>query len=76
MSAKTAKAASAGNLTLGGRERVNAAYAQYRTVFDQAPAAAHGNYEAPTPDSVKALANEVIGTISAIPKRLPELNSP
>lgn len=65
-------AAAFGDLTLGERERVNAAYAQYQAAFNQAIEAAHGNYDSPTPDNVKALANEIIRVISAIPMRVPE----
>ncbi|HWX20519.1 MAG TPA: hypothetical protein VN578_11530 [Candidatus Binatia bacterium] len=57
----------AGRLTLGEKERVNAAYAEYQGAFDKALQAAHGNYDAPTPDNVKVLAYEVIRVISAIP---------
>jgi hypothetical protein len=60
-------AAYAGRLTLGERERVDAAYAKYEAAFNEAVQAAHNNYEAPTPDNVKALAYEVIRVISAIP---------
>ena len=61
-------AAYAGRLTLGERERVNAAYAEYQAAFDEAIQAAHNDLEAPTPENVKALAFEVIRVISAIPK--------
>jgi len=60
-------AAAAGRLTLGERERVNAAYADYQAAFNEAVHTAKKNYDAPTPDNVKALANEVIRVISAIP---------
>jgi len=60
-------AAAAGRLTLAEKERINQAYAAYKTAFDQALQAAGGNHNAPTPDNVKALANEVIRTISATP---------
>lgn len=65
-------AAAFGNLTLGERERVHAAYTRYQSAFDQALLAAHGNYNSPTPENVKELANEVIRVISAIPLRIPE----
>jgi hypothetical protein len=60
-------AAIAGRLTLGERERVNAAYVKYQAAFDEAIATAHSNYDAATPDNVKVLAFEVIRVISAIP---------
>ena len=60
-------AAAAGRLTLGERERVAAAYEKYQAAFNEAIQAAHNDYEAPTPENVKVLANEVIRVISAIP---------
>jgi len=60
-------AAAAGRLTLGERERVNAAYANYQVAFNEALQAAQNDYDAPTPNNVKALANEVIRVTSAIP---------
>jgi hypothetical protein len=60
-------AASAGRLTLGEKERVNAAYGKYQVAFDKALTLAHNNDAAPTPDSLKPLAFEVIRVISTIP---------
>jgi hypothetical protein len=60
-------AAAFGRLTLGEKERINAAYSAYETAYNQALQAAHGNRDAPTPDNVKALANEVVRVISATP---------
>ena len=60
-------AAAYGNLTLAEKERMNAAYAKYQAAFNQALQAAGGNYNAPTPDYVKAQANEVIRVLSGIP---------
>lgn len=57
----------AGRLTLAERQRIERAYAQYEAAFNQALQAAGGNRNAPTPDNVKALANQVIQTISATP---------
>ena len=58
--------ASAG-LTLGERERVDDAYNNFKKAFDAAVQDAHGDLEVTTPDNVKALANQVIDAISAIP---------
>ncbi len=55
-----------GRLTRGEKERGNAAYSNYRTAFDEALQAANGNYNAPTPDNVKTLANEAIRILSSI----------
>jgi hypothetical protein len=60
-------AAAFGALTLGEKERMNAAYARYQSAFNQALQAAGGNYNAPTPDNVKAQANELIRVLSSIP---------
>ena len=56
-----------GRVTLGEREQVNAAYTEYKAAFDEAFQAAQNNYDAPTPENVKALANEVIRVLSSLP---------
>ena len=56
-----------GRLTLGEREQVNAAYKEYKAAFDQALQAARDNYDAPTPENVKTLANEIIRMLWAMP---------
>ena len=60
-------AVAAGVVTLGEQERVNAVYKNYKEAFDAAVQAAHSNYDATTPDNVKALANQLLATIGAIP---------
>lgn len=57
-----------GRLTLGERERGNAAYSAYQAAFAQALRAVHGNLNAPAPDNVKNLANEAIRVLSSMPK--------
>jgi uncharacterized protein YceK len=57
----------AGRVTVGEREQVNAAYAKYKAAFDEALQAAHNDYHVPTPENVKALANEIIRILSAMP---------
>lgn len=57
----------AGAVTLGERERVDAAYKNYKQAFDAAVQDAHSNLDVTTPDNVKVLANQVIEAISAIP---------
>jgi hypothetical protein len=52
---------------LGEKERVNAAYGKYQVAFDKALVLAHNNEAAPTPESLKPLAFEVIRVISTIP---------
>ena len=60
-------AVAAGRVTLGEQQQVNAAYGQFESAFKAAVQAAGGNYEVTTPDNVKALADQVINAISAIP---------
>ncbi len=59
-------AAAFGKLSLGERERVNQAYAAYESAFNRALQAAGGNQDAPTPDDVKARADEVIRLITSM----------
>jgi hypothetical protein len=56
-----------GGVTLGEKQQVDAAYAAYEAAFKQALQEANGNYDAPTPDYLKARANELIQVLSAIP---------
>jgi len=46
---------------------VDDAYNNFKKAFDAAVQDAHGDLEVTTPDNVKALANQVIDAISAIP---------
>ena len=46
---------------------VNAAYDAYRTAFDAAVQQANSNYDAPTPDNVKQLANRLLTLLGSIP---------
>jgi hypothetical protein len=59
--------AAGGAVTLGERQQVDEAYNDFKKAYDAAVQAAHNNLDATTPDNVKALANRVIETISAIP---------
>jgi hypothetical protein len=47
--------------------QVNAAFQAYQTAFDAALKQANNNYNAPTPDNVTQLANQLLLTLSAIP---------
>ena len=60
-------AVAAGAVTLGERQQVDEAYKNYQTAFAAAVKAANGNYEVTTPDNVKALANQLLQAIAAIP---------
>ena len=59
----------AGHVTLGEREQVNAAYKNYTAAFQEALQAAHNNYGAPTPENVKELAEELLRILSSMPYR-------
>jgi len=56
-----------GRVTLGEREQVNTAYTEYKAAFDEALEAAHHDYTVPTPENVKALANELLRVLWAMP---------
>jgi hypothetical protein len=60
-------AVAAGAVTLGAQEQVKAAYAQYQAAFAVALKAANNNYDAPSPDNLKALANQLSQILGAIP---------
>ena len=60
-------AVAAGAVTLGERQQVDEAYKNYQTAFAAAVKEANGNYEVTTPDNVKALANQLLQAIAAIP---------
>ncbi len=55
-----------GTVTTAQQQQVSAAYDAYQQAFNQAVQDAHSNYDAPTPDNVKALANQVISLVSAL----------
>jgi hypothetical protein len=60
-------AIAAGSVTLAERKQIDSAYAQYQSAFASALAAAGNNNEAPAPDRVKQLANQLIGELDALP---------
>ena len=60
-------AVTAGAVTLGEQQQVNEAYNNYQKAFDDAVQASHSDYEAAAPANVKALANQVIEALAAIP---------
>jgi hypothetical protein len=60
-------AVSAGAVTPEMQQQVNTAYQNYQQAFDAAVKAANGNYDVTTPDNVKALANQLLQTLGAIP---------
>jgi hypothetical protein len=48
------------------QKQVDAAYNAYEAAFNQAVQQAHANYDAPTPDNVKALANQLLSLLGTI----------
>jgi hypothetical protein len=60
-------AVAAGGVTLAEKQQVDAAYSNFQKAFDAALQAAQSNDEATAPDNVKALADQVIAAIAAIP---------
>ena len=56
-----------GFLTVSEQERVTAAYKAFQTAFNDAAQQAHANYTAPTPNNVKALADQLLSILDAIP---------
>ena len=55
-----------GGLTTAEKQRAESAYSSYQSAFNQALQAAHGDYNAPTPENVKEEANELITVLAAI----------
>ncbi len=60
-------AVAAGAVTTAERDRVNTAFASYHAAYAKALENADNNREAAAPDALKALADQVIEAISAIP---------
>ncbi len=56
-----------GQVTLGFQQQVTSAYTAYQTAFNEAVAQAHSNYNAPTPDNVKQLADQLLSVLGSIP---------
>jgi len=60
-------AAAFGAVPPGFEPQVNTAYQAYQTAFDAALKQKGNNYNAPTPDNVKQLANCLLSLLGAIP---------
>jgi hypothetical protein len=56
-----------GTIAPAYQPQVDQAYQAYKSAFDAAVQQAHGNYDAPTPDNVKQLADQLLLTLSAVP---------
>ena len=56
-----------GTIAPSFQAQVTSAYEAYKTAFDTAVQQAHSNYDAPTPDNVKQLADQLLDDLSAIP---------
>ena len=60
-------AVSFGRIAPAFQPSVNSAYQAYKTAFDAAVQAANSNYDAPTPDNVTQLADQLLSLIGTIP---------
>jgi hypothetical protein len=60
-------AVAAGRVTTGMQQQVDQAYKAYKEAFDAAVQAANNNYDATTPANVRALADQVISAVGAVP---------
>jgi hypothetical protein len=56
-----------GNISPAFQPQVNTAYHAYQTAFDAAVQQANSNYDAPTPDNVRQLANQLMTVLGSIP---------
>jgi len=57
----------AGMVTLAEKQQVSAAHDAYQAAFDGAVQQAQSDYNAPTPDNVKQLANQLLSILGSIP---------
>jgi hypothetical protein len=55
-----------GNVTLAGQQQVTAAYNAYKAAFDEAVQNANSNYNAPTPNNVTQLADQLLSVLGAV----------
>jgi hypothetical protein len=55
-----------GNVTLAGQQQVTAAYDAYKAAFDAAVQNANSNYNAPTPNNVTQLADQLLSVLGAV----------
>jgi uncharacterized lipoprotein len=56
-----------GNIAPAFQPGVDSAYQAYKTAFDAAVQQANSNYDAPTPDNVKQLADKLLSILGSIP---------
>lgn len=56
-----------GTVSPAFQPQVDKAYQSYKTAFDAAVEQAHSNYDAPTPDNVKQLAEQLLSILGSIP---------
>ena len=56
-----------GNIAPSFQPEVNTAYQAYKTAFDAAVQQANSNYDAPAPDNVKQLADQLLSILGSIP---------
>jgi hypothetical protein len=55
-----------GAVTVAQQQQVSMAYDAYQKAFNEAVQQAHSNYDAPTPDNVRALANQLLSILGTI----------
>jgi uncharacterized lipoprotein len=56
-----------GHIAPSFQPEVNNDYQAYKTAFEAAVQQANSNYDAPTPDNVKQLANQLLSILGSIP---------
>lgn len=56
-----------GFVTPAFQQQVSTAYKAYQTAFNEAVKQAHSDYNAPTPDNVKQLADQLLSALGSIP---------
>ncbi|MBP9900714.1 MAG: hypothetical protein V9H26_16660 [Verrucomicrobiota bacterium] len=56
-----------GFLTVNEQQQVSVAYKAYQTAFNEASQQAHSNYNSPTPNHVKLLADQLLSVLAGIP---------
>jgi hypothetical protein len=56
-----------GNIAPAFQPQVNTAYQNYKTAFDAAVQQANSNFDAPTPDNVRQLADQLLSVLGSIP---------
>jgi hypothetical protein len=56
-----------GFLTVNEQQQVSDAYKAYQTAFNEAAQQVHSNFDSPTPNNVKQLADQLLSILDSIP---------